>query len=190
MKYFKILSIKAFIYSLVIFQFHSCYVLHYPISEEEIQNAKNMAVPEGKSLLYIYRNSNKFIRPDDSLDVVINKTHLPPLLISEFYLCILDSGKYVVKGFTEEDEIKVYSVPGEKYYIQASPIARFSDTGCRLELQTIKTGTDEVMKCNLLGVATSKDLLEKKSISRLPWEKMSVSEYKALVKQRKNNLKN
>lgn len=135
------------------------------IDEEKVASQN---VPHGKSLLYLYRPfTQKGI--SSYLIVTIDKTSLPELDAFEYFLCILDSGKYNVKGFAENEEIQVYAEPGKSYFIEVLPKGGLYGISCKIMLKSEDEGRRELEKCRPIGTADSESLKNNVKIERFAY---------------------
>ncbi len=120
------------------------------ISPEMSEQAKNQKVPEGKSLVYVYRVSSLGLAV--GLQVSLNNKMLASFYPKRFYVCTLDQGKYVFTGHGEnEDDIIITTEPGKKYYIEAKPKMGFASARIELELHDQVDGNSDVQRCKLIG---------------------------------------
>lgn len=120
------------------------------ISTEVSENAKNQKVPEGKSLVYVYRISSFGFAV--GLNVSLNNNMLASFYPKKFYLCTLDPGKYVFTGNGEnEDDIILVIEPNKKYYIEAKPKMGWAAARIELELHDQTEGNAGVQRCKMIG---------------------------------------
>lgn len=120
------------------------------ISTEVSDNAKNQKVPEGKSLVYVYRISSLGFAV--GLNISLNNHMLASFYPKKFYLCTLDPGKYVFTGNGEnEDDIILTIEPNKKYYIEAKPRMGWASARIELELHDQIDGNAGVQRCRMIG---------------------------------------
>ena len=133
----------------VVFLLASCAVSS-KISAEVSESAKNQKVPEGKSLVYVYRISSLGFAV--GLNVSLNSKNLASFYPKRYYLCTLDPGKYVFTGNGEnEDDIILTTEPNKRYYIEARPKMGFASARIGLELHDQVEGNKDIQRCKMIG---------------------------------------
>jgi len=125
-------------------------------------NALEMANAGNKAMVYLYRISSMGFAV--GLDVDCNNKELAKLFPKQFFLDVLDPGKYVFTGRGEnEDDLVLTLEPNKKYYIEVSPKMGWVKARCKLELMELSEGNKKVQKCKLVGMnQAAKELLNYK----------------------------
>jgi len=114
-------------------------------------NAKNVVSPENKALVYVYRISSLGFAVGLAVDC--NNKELTSFFPKQFYLCVLDPGKYVFTGHGEnEDDVIATLEPNKKYYIEVTPQMGFIKARCKLSLIDPPEGNTKIQKCKLVGM--------------------------------------
>jgi len=114
-------------------------------------NAKNVVNPENKALVYVYRISTLGFAVGLSVDC--NNKELTSFFPKQFYLCVLDPGKYVFTGHGEnEDDVIATLEPNKKYYVEVTPQMGFVKARCKLTLVDAAEGSADIQKCKLVGM--------------------------------------
>ena len=89
------------------------------------------------------------------LSVDINNKEVTTFFPKQFYMWVLDPGKYAFTGHGEnEDDLKVTHEPQKKYYIEVTPQMGWVKARCKLESVEPSVGSTKVQKCKLVGLNT------------------------------------
>ena len=117
------------------------------------KNAMGITNPDNKAVVYIYRISSMGFAVGLSVD--INNKEVTTFFPKQFYMWVLDPGKYAFTGHGEnEDDLKVTHEPQKKYYIEVTPQMGWVKARCKLESVEPSVGSTKVQKCKLVGLNT------------------------------------
>jgi hypothetical protein len=106
-------------------------------------NAKTLETPGNKSLIYVYRTSS--LGAAVGLSVDCNNKELAKFFPRQFYLCVLDPGKYVFTGRGENEDDLIIT-------IEVTPQMGWVKARCKLTSVDPAEGNTKIQKCKLVGL--------------------------------------